>query len=108
MVNTELKIDEKNNLVVITVNPKLYALDVIYSAAYVFLDRCYVLLNGEPETNIIIELKPKNEENVEKLGREFMNELLNYSAYKTRAEKTKNIRETIIKKALLTNELKIE
>ncbi len=87
----------------LVVNPKVYSLDVVYSAAYVFLDKAYVLLDGDPKKKIIVRLKPKKEADLENLGLEFMNELVNYSDYSKRAEKTKALRELILKRALLTN-----
>ena len=64
--------------VVLSINPKLYALETVYSAAYVFLDRAYILLDGDPEKEILVKLKPKQKEDLDKLGGEFFNELINY------------------------------
>jgi len=89
----------------LVINPKVYSLDVVYSAAYVFLDKAYVLLDGDPKKKIIVKLKPKKETDLEKLGLEFMNELVNYADYSKRAEKTKSLREFILKRALLTNDI---
>ncbi len=90
--------------ILITVNPKIYSLDVVQSAAYILMDRAHVIIDGDPKEKILVELKPtNNKENLEKLGRDFNNELLNYAVYKIQAERTKNIREMIVKRALLTN-----
>ena len=89
-MRNNLKIE--NDSVVLNVNPKLYALETVYSAAYVFLDRAYILLDGDPDKEIIIRLKPREKEDLEKLGGEFFNELINYSDYKNRAEQTQKIR----------------
>lgn len=105
---SNMEIYEKENYCLISINPRVYPLDVIYSAAYVFLDKAYVLIDGEPNEEIIIELKPKEKYDLEKLGREFNNELLNYAMYKTQAEKNRRIREFIIQRALLTNEQGID
>ncbi|MCK4521741.1 MAG: His-Xaa-Ser system protein HxsD [Nanoarchaeota archaeon] len=94
----------KDGCVVLSINPKVYPLEVIYSAAYVFLDRAYILLDGDPKKEIFIELKPKNKENLEKLGREFNNELINYADYRERAKQTKKIREILLQRALITND----
>jgi His-Xaa-Ser system protein HxsD len=102
-----LEINEKDGYAVVKVNPKIYPLDVIYSAAYVFLDRVYLSLDGDPEKEVKIELRLKSlksiKEELEKLGREFFNELLNYSFYKKQAEKNQSVRETLLKTALNTN-----
>ncbi len=94
----------KDNLVVLNINPKLYPLETIYSAAYIFLDRAYILLDGDPKTEIFIKLKPKEKQDLEKLGGEFFNELINYADYQKRAEQTKKIRETLLQRALITND----
>jgi His-Xaa-Ser system protein HxsD len=97
-------LDIKEDCVVLSVNPKVYPIDAVYSAAYVFLDRAYILLDGDPKKEILVELKPKNEEGLEKLGRDFNNELINYADYKKRSKNTKKIREMLLQRALITND----
>jgi len=97
-----LKVNE--NSVVIKINPKLYPLETVYSAAYVFLDKAYVLLDGDPKKEILVELKPKQKQDLKTLGGEFFNELINYADYQKRAEHTKKTRETILQRALITND----
>jgi His-Xaa-Ser system protein HxsD len=103
MEKSNLNIDKKEKLVKISVNPKIYSLEVIYSSAYVFLDKAYILIEGDPKKEIIVELKPKKEYNLEKLGREFNNELLNYATYATISKKNDGIRKILLQKALFTN-----
>jgi His-Xaa-Ser system protein HxsD len=100
---SNLEIHEKEEYVLISINPKIYPLEVVYSAAYVFLDRAYLLLDGNPDQEIIVELRPKIKCNLEEIGREFNNELLNYATYKKYAEKNDSIRQAIVHRALLTN-----
>lgn len=90
--------------VILSINPKLYPLETVYSAAYVFLDRAYILLDGDPKKEIIVKLRSKTGEDLEKLEGEFFNELINYSDYQKRAEQTKKIREVLLQRALLTND----
>ena len=90
--------------VILKINPKLYPLDLIYSASYIFLDRAYVLLAGDPEKEILVRLKPKTKEELDNLGDEFMNELINYANYHQRSEQTMNIREMLLHRALMTND----
>jgi His-Xaa-Ser system protein HxsD len=89
---------------IIEINPKIYALDVIYSAAYVFIDKAYIILDGDPKKKITVLLKPKEDYDLEKLGMEFNNELLNYAQYKEKNTQNKPIREAIIQRALITND----
>ena len=106
---SNLEICENDGCVLISVDPKIYPLDVIYSAAYVFLDKTYVLIRGNPKKEIIVELKPKEEYDLiiardiklkpkekhsmgvilEQFGREFNNELLNYITYSKLTKKMK-------------------
>ena len=105
MSRDNIKPSRVGNLVAVNVNPSIYPLDVIYSAAYVLMDRAYVLIDGDPYKRVTVELRPKNKgTDLEKLGRSFNNELLNYCMYKTQVEKNSEIRRAIIQRALVTNE----
>jgi His-Xaa-Ser system protein HxsD len=67
------------------------------------MDRVYIILDGDPEKEIIVKLKAKKSEDMEKLSGEFYNELVNYSVYKKQVEKNSGIRQMIVERALLTN-----
>ncbi len=98
------EIDKETNSVLISINPKIYPLDIIYSAAYIFTENCYVLLDGNPEDEVIVELKPKNDAlELEKIAREFNNELITYANYAMQSLKNARIREIILQRALMTN-----
>lgn len=101
---SNLELNKKENRVLVSINPKIYPLDVIYSAAYVFLDKAYVLLDGNPKEKVTVELKPKEKHDLEKLGREFNNELLNYAQYKKQAKLNAPIRQILLQRALITND----
>jgi len=88
--------------VVVSVNPKIYSLPTIYSAAYVFLDRAYIILDGDPEKEILVNLKPKKECNLEKLGLEFLNELISYANYSNNVKENNEIVKMIIQRALFS------
>jgi His-Xaa-Ser system protein HxsD len=96
----------KDNKAIININPKLYPLSVIYSSAYVFLDKVYIMLDGDPKKEVIITITPKNNDKIEDIAGEFGNELINYAEYEFRSKETKEIRETLIKRALFTNDPK--
>jgi His-Xaa-Ser system protein HxsD len=94
---------KKENKIVIFLNPKIYSLEAIYGAAYVFLDKSYVFLEEAPREKIKITLKGKKEltgKNLEVLRGEFLNELLNFSLREQISKNNKKIREYIIAKAL--------
>lgn len=99
-----IELNKKKGCVYVSINPQIYPLDVIYAAGYVFLDRAYIFIDGNPQEKIIVEIEPKNKkENLNTIGKEFNNELLNYAEYKVRSEKNAPIRQMIIQRALLTN-----
>jgi len=97
---SNLEMDAKGNSVLIAVNPKIYPLEVIYSAAYMFLDRAYVVIDGDPEAEVVVQLKAKGKEDLEKMAFEFQNELVNYAVYVVQAARTSEIRKAIVEKAL--------
>ena len=109
IIKDNFTINKKENNIVISINPKIYPLSVIYSAAYVFLDRAYILIDGDPEEEIIIKIMLKERgSDLEILGKDFNNELLNYSAYAVQSEKNAAIRHLILQRALFTNDSELE
>ena len=103
-ITDNLEVHKKDNFVAVSINPTLYSLEIIYSAAYTFIDRAYIIIDGDPKEEIIVQIRPKdNSADIENLGREFNNELINYSVYMHRTIKNQVIRETIVQRALNTN-----
>lgn len=103
-IQGNLEINKKEGYVLLSVNPKIYPLDVVLSAAYVFLERCYVLVDGDPNEEIVVELRPKDKkQDIETLGRDFNNELVSYASYAVQSLKNEPLREAIINRVLLTN-----
>ncbi len=95
----KVKINEKENQIIVSISPKLYPLEVIHGAAYVFLDRAYIYLDGDPKSEILISIKGKKKvtkTNLIKMGDEFLNELLNYSLRHSISKSNKKIREYIL------------
>jgi len=93
----------KGNKIVVFLNLKLYSLEAIYGAAYVFLDRAYVYLEEAAKSKVKVTLKGKNrltEKGLEILRDEFLNELLNFSLREQVSKSNKKIREYIVARAL--------
>lgn len=97
-----VKVDEEG-FAEVGINPEIFSLEVIYSAAYTFLDRAYFVFDGDPEDEIEVKLKPKNGGDPEELALEMQNELVNYAVYVIQASRNQEVRNAIIKKALATN-----
>lgn len=101
-----LKIDEKNQYALFSINPKIYPLELVFSAAYVLMDKAYIILDGDPKKEILVEIRKKNgvDDTLQNIVYDFNNELLNYAVYKVQSEKNKTIREIILQKILLSND----
>ena len=99
-----LEIKKDRNQVIVSVNPKVYTLDIIFSAAYIFIDKAYVIVDGDPNEEIFVFLQAKDRKtNLEELGREFNNELINYSFYAAQTIKNIPVRDAIIQRAFFTH-----
>jgi His-Xaa-Ser system protein HxsD len=89
--------------VVVSLNPKIYSISSIKSAAYILLDRCYVVIDGDPKTKVTVLLRPKSKASLRQAAEDFNAELLNYSVYEAQVERNGKLREEMLKRALLTN-----
>jgi len=99
------KINSKNNQIVFWLNSQTYPLEVIYSTAYVFLDRAYVYLDGDPKKEIVVSLKGKEKLNKKQLAGlkgEFCNELLNYLLRVEITKRNQKVRDFIVGTALVS------
>lgn len=99
------KIEKNKNLIKVIINSKLYPLEAVYGAAYVFLDKAYFRLDGDPEKEITVQIKSKEKlsrKGLENLASDFLNELLNYSLRYKISKNNRKIREYIIGTALLS------
>ncbi|MBU0758327.1 MAG: hypothetical protein KKF44_09735 [Nanoarchaeota archaeon] len=100
-VFANLEVHEEEGYVAVSVNPKIYPLDIVYSASYCFLDRAYVVLGGDPNEEILVELRHKEgKKDLETLGRDFNNELINYAVYNVQSLRNQGIRDAIVSKAI--------
>lgn len=96
-------IRRKENTLVLSLNPQLYSLGVIYGASYVFIDRAYILLDGDAKKLVKVFIKGKKKlssKGLEALAGEFKNELLNYALREKLNQASRKIRECTIEKAL--------
>lgn len=98
-----LQVDVAANSIQWTINPKVYPLEVVYQAAFVFIDRAYMLLDYDAAGNILVTLKGKatlKKAELEALQGEFANELLNQAVRRTLSRQNRRLRELIVAKAL--------
>ncbi len=98
--NAELH--EKRNFALVALNPKIFSLPVIFSAAYVLLDRTFIVIDGTSD-QIVVSLQPKEGKNLRELVEMFNNQLINYSVNFAESKKTERIRAELVKRAFLTH-----
>lgn len=61
----------------LALNPALFPLPVVYAASRKVLDRVYVLVDGDPAQEIVVEMRPKKSGvNLRDVGRELGNLLV--------------------------------
>lgn len=90
----KLKFEKEDGWIRVPVDLKVYPLQSIHSAGYVFMDRAHVRLEEEKKGTVGVWLKPKKDkQELEKLALAFSDELLNYAHYfsslKTNADNMK-------------------
>lgn len=89
----------------VLVNQRIYPLEVVYAAAYVYLDRCYVLLDKAGKDKISVRLKSRPDcarDEFDTVVGEFENELINQALRLKIAKRTEKVREAIIHRALFS------
>ncbi|MBD3359210.1 MAG: His-Xaa-Ser system protein HxsD [Candidatus Buchananbacteria bacterium] len=101
--NFKFEFDKKIQQIEFKINSKIYPLTTIYQATYLFLDKVYVFLDGQPEKEIKAFFKLKehvNKEQLENLVGQFYNELLNQVLREKISQANDKIREYIVSQAL--------
>ena len=97
-------VDAAQRSVALTVDGSLYPLGAVYGAAYVFLDRCYVLLDKPDAAHVRVTLSWKKGEPPEgalvAMAGEFANELLSCAWRAKIAEESRAVIESTTARAL--------
>lgn len=87
--------------VTMNINPKIFPLSIVFSAAYEMMDKAYFVIDGDPEEKILVELRTINEkQDLTQIAKQFNNQLINFAFYEIQSMRTKGVRETITKAAL--------
>jgi His-Xaa-Ser system protein HxsD len=97
-------VDLGNRAVSLRVQGSIYPLSAIYAAAYIFIDRCFVLLDKPDPTFVRVTLSVKkgeaNAEVLTALAGEFANELLSCAWRAKIAEESRSLIESATAQAL--------
>ncbi|MBN2881597.1 hypothetical protein JXM83_06130 [Candidatus Woesearchaeota archaeon] len=102
--------DSSNDYVLFDINPKIYPLKVVYQAAYILMDKASVILGGNPDEVIKVEIRPLDDSvGLGELIRLFNDELLTYASYFVFSEDSKKFRDFLMTNLLAnaTSESKI-
>lgn len=104
-INSNFKFEINNKLkqIEFNINTKIYSLTAIYQTAYLFLDKVYIFLDGQPDKEIKVFFKAKDNtplKELEKTAGEFYNELLNQLLRERINQANDRIREYIVSQAL--------
>lgn len=84
----------------------VYSELVVLSAAYIFIDKCYVYLDKPSSDKFLVCLKLKDlKHNIDAFEGEFLNELLNQKLQEKIDQETGKIRELLIAQAFSDVEL---
>ncbi len=93
-----------NDSAIFRINPKIYSIEVVQKAAYILMDKATIILNGDPEKEIVADIKNCSDcVAIGDIVKMFNEELLNYAVYKQQSENNKEIREILLQRVLLSN-----
>ena len=88
------------------IDEQVYPRDALLGTAYLFIDRCYVLLTRPADAKVGVRLRTKADADpatLEALAGEFANELLNQVLRHRIGESTRTIREYYMARAFFTD-----
>lgn len=71
-----IELDKKQGYALLSLNPELYPLNAVLSAAEKLIPKSYVILDGNPKEEILVEIRPKAKQDIEKLAFDFNKELV--------------------------------
>lgn len=89
------------------IDEQIYPRDALFGAAYIFIDRCYVLLDRPGDQKVAVRLRTKaaaSSAELEALAGEFANELLNQVLRLRVGESTARIREYYMARAFFATD----
>ena len=100
------KKQQNKNETIVSVDLKIYSLEAVYGAAYLFLDKAYFYLEESPKSKIKVNIKGKEkltEKKLENLKDEFLNELVNSDLRDRISKSNKKIREYILGRVMVSS-----
>jgi His-Xaa-Ser system protein HxsD len=98
-----MKVDRDGRVVRVCVDLDLHSREAVFGAAYTFIDRCYVWLDKGAGGELVVELRPREEDDtsLESLGGDFGNELLAQSVRALVQAENGELVQAIVRRALI-------
>jgi len=101
-----IELDKKMGVALVSVNPKIYPLGAVFAAAYVLLEKAFVVIDGDPQSLVVVSIMPKKGKNPMPLALEFSEQLVNFALNFDQSARTKAVREQFIRQAFITHSRK--
>ena len=100
-----IKVNSRAGVATFDVDTRIYPMDAVLGAAYVFIDRAYVMLDQPGANRIRVELcgkRPLSDNALTALCGDFLNELLGQVLRERSAKRYGRLREALLAKALFS------
>ena len=92
------EVNKKEGFVMVKVNKQIFPIDLIYNAAYMILDRAYVILDSSPGYIVYVLLRPRTfKGELEELGRIFYDELVSTAFQTVQFVRNQGMREVLMR-----------
>lgn len=73
---SNFEVDTERNKVTVFLNPRIFPLSLINKVAASFKEDAWLAIDGDPEEDVGVELRPKKDRELEELAKEFNNRLI--------------------------------
>lgn len=100
---TTVEVLTASNTVKLTLETGVYDKAAVFGAAYVFIDRCFVLVDAPAEDTLSVSLRgrdPMDDASLKDLAGEFGNELLGQALRRMLAEQNQGLLEAVVGRAV--------
>lgn len=99
---TVLSTDDERGVATLSLDKGVYPLEVIYGAAYVLIDRAYILLDKDESGRILVRIERKSDDEgaLKALVGDFGNELLSQALRRRITKQNQAILEAIVTQAM--------
>ena len=90
----------KENRIFLRINTSVYSFEVIISTLYPYLEDNYIILDGDRNSTVNVEIKPKRKIDLDEFANEIFNRLFLYNIHEMSQNKNRDIIDNIMKNTL--------